>query len=313
MDGKVVPYDQAVLHISTPAVRYGATAFEGVRAYWNDDDDELYVFRAREHVSRLLQSARLMGMDPIEFGVDDIIRLIIELLQANDVRQGVHLRPSMFVAGEGSIQARGPVSFGIVAVPSGAVVDTGGWDSRPFRLAVSSWRKIEDNMTPPRIKCAAKCPPPAAELPERPRCIFALLQAETDGYDGALMLDARGHVTEEARACIFAVRDGSVITPPVTSDILESITRDTVIRLLGEVHGIDVIERDVDRTELYVADEVFLSGTALGVTPVGSVDRFDVGEGAPGPITAAVNRTYVAAASGRDKSRSGWLTPVYGR
>ena len=274
-----------------------------MRAYWNDDDDELYVFRAREHISRLLQSARLMGMDPIEYGVDDIIGLIIELLQANDVRQGVHLRPSMFVAGEGSIQARGPVSLGIIAVPSGAVVDTGGWDSRPFRLAVSSWRKIEDNMTPPRIKCAANYQ----------NARLALLQAETDGYDGALMLDARGHVTEEARACIFAVRDGSVITPPVTSDILESITRDTVITLLREVHSIDVNERDIDRTELYVADEVFLSGTALGVTPVGSVDRFDVGGGAPGPITAGVNRTYVAAASGRDKSRSGWLTPVYGR
>jgi branched-chain amino acid aminotransferase len=303
LDGKVVPYDQAVLHISTPAVRYGATAFEGVRAYWNDDDDELYVFRAREHVSRLLQSARLMGMDPIEYGVDDIIGLIIELLQANDVRQGVHLRPSMFVAGEGSIQARGPVSLGIIAVPSGAVVDTGGWDSRPFRLAVSSWRKIEDNMTPPRIKCAANYQ----------NARLALLQAETDGYDGALMLDARGHVTEEARACIFAVRDGSVITPPVTSDILESITRDTVISLLREVHGVEVVERDVDRTELYVADELFLCGTALGVTPVGSVDRFDVGRGAPGPIASAVNRTYVDAASGRDESRSAWLTPVYGR
>ena len=303
MDGKVVRHDQAVLHISTPAVRYGATAFEGVRAYWNDEDDELYVFRAREHVSRLLQSARLMGMDPIEYGVDDVIGLMIDLLQANDVRQGVHLRPCMFVAGEGSIQARGPVSLGIIAVPAGAVVDTGGWDTRPFRLAVSSWRKIEDNMTPPRIKCAANYQ----------NARLALLQAETDGYDGALMLDARGHVTEEARACVFAVRNGTVLTPPVTSDILESITRDTVIGLLREVHGIEVVERDIDRTELYVADEVFLSGTALGVTPVGSVDRFDVGEGAPGPITAAVNRTYVDAASGLDKSRSEWLTPVYGR
>ena len=303
MDGKVVRHDLAVLHISTPAVRYGATAFEGIRAYWNDDDGELYLFRAREHASRLLQSARLMGMDPIEYGVDDIIGLMIDLLQANDVRQGVHLRPSMFVGGDGSIQARGPVSFGIVAVPAGAVVDTGGWETRPFRLAVSSWRRIEDNTTPPRIKCAANYQ----------NARLALLQAETDGYDGALMLDARGHVTEEARACLFVVRDGTVITPPVTSDILESITRDTVITLLGEAHGVEAVERDIDRTELYVADEVFLSGTALGVTPVGSVDRFDVGDGAPGPITAAVNGTYVNAASGRDRSRSGWLTPVYGR
>ena len=303
MDGKVVRHDQAVLHISTPAVRYGATAFEGVRAYWNEEDAELYVFRAPEHISRLLQSARLMGMEPIEYGVDDVIGLIIDLLKANDVHQGVHLRPSMFVAGDGSIQARGPVSLGIIGVPAASVVDTGGWDSRPFRLAVSSWRRIEDNTTPPRIKCAANYQ----------NARLALLQAETDGYDGALMLDARGHVTEEARACLFISRDGTVLTPPVTSDILESITRDTVITLLREVHGIEVVERDIDRTELYVADEVFLSGTALGVTPVGAVDRFDVGDGTPGPITSAVNRTYVGAASGRDKSRSGWLRPVYRR
>ena len=302
MDGEVVRYDEAVLHISTPAVRYGATAFEGVRAYWNEDDGELYLFRAREHASRLLQSARLMGMNPIQYGVGDVITLMVDLLKVNDVRQGVHLRPSLFVAGEGSIQARGPVVLGIMAVPAGVVVDTGGWDSRPFRLTVSSWRRIEDNTTPPRIKCAANYQ----------NARLALLQAETDGYDGALMLDSRGHVTEEARACVFAVRGDEVVTPPVTSDILESVTRDTVVSLLREVHGVEVVERDVDRTELYVADEVFLCGTALGVTPVGSVDRFSVGSGAPGPITSAVNRSYVAAASGRDDSRTAWLTPVHG-
>ena len=135
-------------------------------------------------------------MAPIEYRVEDVVALMIDLLRANGIRQGVHLRPSLFVAGEGSIQARGPVALGIVAVPAGTVVDTGGWDSRPFRLAVSSWRRIEDNTTPPRIKCAANYQ----------NARLALLQAETDGYDGALMLDSRGHVTEEARACLFAAR-----------------------------------------------------------------------------------------------------------
>ena len=160
MDGKIVRHDQAVLHISTPAVRYGATAFEGVRAYWNDEDDELYVFRAREHISRLLQSARLMGMDPIEHGVDDVIGLIIDLLQANDVRQGVHLRPSMFVAGDGSIQARGPVSLGIIAVPSGAVVDTGGWDTPavPPRGVVVAKDRGQHDTAPDKVR---------RQLPER--------------------------------------------------------------------------------------------------------------------------------------------------
>jgi branched-chain amino acid aminotransferase len=303
MDGAVVRYDDARIHITSPAVRYGATAFEGVRAYWSEDEQELYLFRAPEHVDRLLQSARLMGMEPVEHSADDVLRLIIELLHANGLRQGVHIRPSLFVAGEGSIQARGPVSLGIVAVPSGAIIDTGGWETRPFRLAVSSWRRIDDNSMPPRIKCAANYQ----------NARMALIQAEDDGYDGALMLDAAGHVTEEARGCVFAVRGGAALTPPVTNDILESITRDTVTRLLREVHGVEVVEREIDRTELYVADEVFLCGTALGVTPVGSVDRFAIGGGAPGPVTAALNETYVAVTSGRDKSRGEWLTPVYGR
>ena len=182
----------------------------------------------------------------------DLLAIVRELLLANGVRQDVHIRPSLFVAGDGSISARGPVSFGVVIAPGNPALAGDERAASSMRLAVSSWRRIDDNTMSPRIKCAANY--------QNGR--MALIQAEDDGYDGALMLDANGHVTEEPRACIFMVRDGVVITPAVTNDILESITRDTVIQLLREAHSIDVIQREVDRTELYIADELFLAGTA---------------------------------------------------
>jgi len=301
MDGEIVPYEEAKLHIATPAVRYGATAFEGIKAHWNAEQRQLFLFRCREHMERLLQSARLMGMQPLEYTVDGLMQVVLDLLRANDVRQDVHIRPSLFVAGEGSIQARGPVSLGVVVADAGAVLDTRGWRAKPFRLAISSWRRIEDNSVPPRIKSAANYQ----------NARLALLQGEEDGYDGVLMLDTRGHITEEARACFFMVRGGEVITPPITSDILESISRDTAIELLREQHGMLVQQREVDRTEAYVADEVFLCGTALGVTPVGRVDRFDVGDGGPGPITSALAATYVETTTGSSGRHPEWRTAVY--
>ena len=300
IDGKVVPYEDARLHITTPAVRYGATAFEGIRAYWNDERGQLYMFRSLDHLRRLLQSARLMGMEGVTYSVDDLTGVVKELLDANQVRRDVHIRPSLFVAGDGSISARGPVSLGVVVTPGNPAMGA-GQSAGPFRLCVSSWRRIDDNTMPPRIKSAANYQ----------NARLALIQAEDDGYDGALMLDDGGHVTEDPRAAFFMIRDGSVITPSVNNDILESITRETVIRLLQEAHGIEVVQRAVDRTELYVADEVFLAGTALEVTPVTGIDRFQVGGGKPGAVTTAIAGTYAAAVTGNNSLHPEWLDPVY--
>ncbi len=302
MDGKIVPYDEARIHIMSPAVRYGAAAFEGIRAYWNADQGQLYLFRCDEHMVRLLQSARMMGMADPGYSTADLTELTKELLRANDVREDVHIRPSLFVDGTGSIQARGPVILGSVVVPGGAIINTANWPDKTFRLAISSWRRIADDAMPPRIKVAGNYQ----------NARLALIQAEHDGYDGVLMLDSMGHVTEEARGCVFLVRDGVAITPPITNDILESITRETVIQLLSEVHGTAVQEREVDRTELYVADEIFLCGTGLGVTPVGAVDRFTVGDGTAGSLTLAVGDTYLDIVTGRSAFHDTWLDPVYG-
>ena len=302
IDGDVVPYEDAKLHIHTPAVRYGATAFEGIRAYWNEAHGQLYVFRCREHLERLLQSAELMGMKDIGYTVDDIQTVLIGMLRANDVRQEVHIRPSLFVTGNGPIPARGPVSLGILMAPAEQVILGEQMEQRTFKLAVSSWRRIDDNTLSPRIKCAANYQ----------NARMALIQAEEDGYDGALMMDSNGHITEEPRACFFMVRKGVPITPDVSNDILESVTRETVIQLLHEQHNLEVLERQVDRTEVYIADEVFLCGTGLGIMPVGGVDRFTIGDGGPGLVTEAISDTYADLVHGESDLHPEWLTQIYG-
>ena len=301
IDGEIVPYDEARLHIETPAVKYGATAFEGIRGYWSDKDQQLYLFRSPEHMQRLLQSARLMGMQGVEYSIDDLQRIVIDLLRANEVREGVHIRPSLYVVGSGSVHARQPISLGMVVAPGDAIIPKESGTDMRYRLTVSSWRRIDDNSVSPRIKSSANY--------QNGR--MALIQAEEDGYDGALMLDGTGHVTEEPRACVFMVRGGTPITPPVTSDILESVTRDTVIQLFKEQQGIEVQERQIDRTELYIADEIFLCGSGMEVQPVSGIDHYTVGDGSPGPLTTAVGETYAQMVRGENGLHTEWLTPVY--
>ncbi|MDP7579700.1 MAG: branched-chain amino acid transaminase [SAR202 cluster bacterium] len=300
-DGDIVPYEDAKLHISTPAVRYGATAFEGIRAYWNSNVGQLFMFRARDHMDRLLQSAWLMGMEGIKYSSEELISMVTELLRRNSVRHDVHIRPSLFVASEGSISSRGPVCFGVVLASGNPALSNHEGVNGSMRLAISSWRRIDDNTVPPRIKAAANY--------QNGR--MALIQAEKDGYDGAIMLNAAGKVTEEPRACIFLIRDGKIITPSITNDILESITRDSVIQLLKEAHSIQVVERAVDRTELYLADEIFLVGTALEITAVRSVDQFEIGGRSCESVTSAISETYVAAVSSNEGLHSEWREPVY--
>jgi len=297
LDNKIVPFEDAKVHIEAPAIKYGAVAFEGIRGYWNEGQGQLFIFRCKEHMARLLQSGRLMSMDGLEaYTAEGMTATLLELLRANDVRQDLHIRPSLLVVGNGPQEARGPIAFSIVLVPMKR------WTERPFKLQVSAWRRIDDNSIPPRIKAAANY--------QNGR--LALIQAKHDGYDGVVMLDAGGHVTEEPRGCLFIVRGGRPITPPVTADILESITRDSLIQVFREQHGIEVEQRTIDRTELYVADEVFMCGTGLEVTTVAQVDRFTVAAGDTGPVTAMIRDTYMGITRGDSALYPEWRTAVYG-
>jgi len=297
LNGKIVPYDEAKIHVQSGAVKYGASVFEGLRAYWNPQQGELYVFRLAEHIDRLYESMRLMRMDQA-FTREELASSILEVLRKNEYRQDVHIRQSVFIEADEALDATGPVGLAVDAKPH-KVTDRPGIDA-----CISSWTRISDASMPPRIKCSANY--------QNGR--LAMLEARTNGYDGALVLNGRGKLAEGPGACCFIVRKGVAVTPPVTADILESVTRATLLELFHEELGQTPEVRDVDRTEVAVAQEAFLCGSGWEITPILSIDRLPLGDGRqPGPVTRAVQACYFAVVRGEKPAYRGWLTPVYGR
>lgn len=297
LNGTILPYDEARIHVQSAAVKYGASVFEGLRAYWNARQGELYVFRLEEHIDRLLGSLRLMRMEH-GFTREELASSILEVLRKNEVREDVHIRQSAYVEADGALDATGPVGLAVDARPH-RVTDKPG-----IAVGVSSWTRISDGSMPPRIKCSANY--------QNGR--LAMLEAKANGYEGALLLNGRGKLAEAPGACCFVVRGGVPTTPPVTADILESVTRTTLLELFRTELGQPALEREVDRTELYLADEAFLCGSGWEITPVVSIDRLPLGDGAqPGPVTRAIKECYFAVVRGEKPAYRRWLTPVYGR
>jgi branched-chain amino acid aminotransferase len=296
-NGGIVPYDQARVHVQSAAMKFGAAVYEGLRGYWSPDAKDLFVFRQAGHVERLQQSVKLMRMD-VPYGAAQIRDAVLETLRANSFREDVHIRQSVFLEGDSPMTATGPVGMSVAAYPMGRIAHS----ERGLHFCISSWARIPDGAMPPRLKCIANY--------HNGR--LAALEAKANGYDGTLLLNARGKVSEAPGANMFLVRGGRPVTPSVTSDVLEGITRDTIIRLFAEVHGLAVEERSVDRTELYVAEEAFVCGSAFEISPVVSVDRYTVGDGTVGPLTKAIQAAYMDAVRGEMPQHRDWLTPVYG-
>jgi branched-chain amino acid aminotransferase len=297
LNGELVPYADARIHVQSTAVKYGGSVFEGLRAYWNPAQEELYVFRLQEHIDRLFASMRLMRMRH-SLTREEIGRSILDVLRKNQTREDVHIRQTAYLASDGEIDDAGPVGLAVDARPRKATQKPG------IAVGVSSWTRISDGVMPPRIKCSANY--------QNGR--LATLEAKANGYDGALLLNTRGKLAEAPGACCFILRGGLPITPPVTADILESVTRTTLLELFRTELGQPALERDVDRTELYLADEVFLCGSGWEITPVVSIDRLPLGDGVqPGPVTRAIQACYFAVVRGEKPAYRHWLTPVYGR
>jgi branched-chain amino acid aminotransferase len=297
LNGQLVPYADARIHVQSGAVKYGGSVFEGLRAYWNPAHEELYVFRLKEHIDRLFSSMRLMRMEH-SLTREELTRSIIDVLRKNNVREDVHIRQTAFIDDDGDIDARGPVGLAVDARPRKATTKTG------VTVCVSSWTRIADGSMPPRIKCSANY--------QNGR--LATLEAKANGYDSALLLNTRGKLAEAPGACCFVVRGGVPVTPPVTADILESVTRTTLLELFRTELGQAPAERDIDRTELYVSDEVFLCGSGWEITPVLSIDRMPLGTGTePGPVTQGIQACYFAVVRGEKSAYRHWLTPVHGR
>ena len=295
-NGEIVPYDEAVIHITTPAYRYGTMVFEGLRAYWNEQQRQLYLFRVPEHCRRLNESLKITRMD-LEIQDVEMINHLIALLRKNEIQETVHFIYSAYLGGDGPISATGPVGTAIDLRRLSRLYDR----EKGIRCATSTWRRNSDDASPMRIKAAANY--------QNSR--FAILQAKHDGYDNAILLTRQGKVSEGPGSCLFLVRNGQLITPSVTSDILESITRDTIKTLFQEQFHETVIERSVDRTELYVADELFFCGSGYEVVPIVDVDGLRIGDGKPGKLTRAVMKSYFDVVTGISPAHSEWRSPVY--
>jgi branched-chain amino acid aminotransferase len=301
MNGEFIPWEDAKVHVTSACVRFGSRVFEGMRAYWNDSREELYLFKMEQHLRRLSQSMKIMRMSP-PYSESELEEACVELLARNNYRQDVHLGPAVYfgMGQEYWSYKPGTIDIGayIVAGPRKSQLGSGtGID-----VCVSSWTRISDRDVPPRIKIAANY--------QNGR--LAAVQAAEDGYDDAILLNERGKVAEGPGSCVFLVRDGTAITPPVTAGILESITRATLIQLLQDELSVPVIEREVDRTELYIADEVFFCGSALEVTPILSVDKYVLGNGKVGDLTAQLQHVYEQVIRGNNPTYADWVLPVYG-
>ena len=298
LDGRVVPYREASFGLLTHALNYGTGLFAGLRGYWNAEEDQLFVFRPEDHFRRFCESARLLRM---ELGVTpaDLTAGLLELLRAEGYRENCYIRPLAFY-GDESIGVR---LHGLTPVVGMAAVRFGSYLGKEdgVHVAVSSWTRVSDNVIPARGKFAGSYVNSA----------LAKTDAVLAGFDEALLLNDHGHVCEGSVENVFMLRHGVVVTPPVTDDVLEGFTRATVIQLLREDMGHTVVERSIDRTELYLADEVFLTGTGAEISPVTRADHRAIGDGRIGPIAAELRARYMETVSGRVARHRAWCRPVY--
>jgi branched-chain amino acid aminotransferase len=296
--GSFVAYRDAKVGLLTHGLNYGTGCFEGIRGYWNADHEQLYFFRLAEHYERMHQSAKLLMIE-LHDDIAAMCDATIKLVRLNDFKQDVYVRPLAFKAAEeiGVRLHNVRDDFAIVAIPHRSYFDS----SAGLKTAVSSWRRIDDNSAPARAKLTGVYVSSA----------LAKSEAVNNGFDEAIMLTPDGHVAEGSAENIFIVRDGVVHTPPLSDAILEGITRRSVIELLRDELRIAVVERSIDRSELYTAEEVFFSGTAVGVSPVVEVDRRPVGSGSPGKISTALADLYHDVTLGLVGKFRRWLTPAH--
>lgn len=296
--GHIVPYAEARVGVMTHALNYGTAVFGGLRGYWNAEEEELFVFRPRDHFRRFLESGRLLGME-LPFSEESLSAALIELLRAELLREDCYARPLAFY-GDESLGVRLhnlTPEVSIVAVPYGRYLD----NEENLHLTVSSWRRVDDNMIPARGKVAGSYVNSA----------LAKSDAQRAGFDDAIVLAQSGHVSEASAANVFLVKNGTAVTPGITDDILEGITRRTVLDLLRQELGLTVVERPVDRTEIYLADEVFLCGTGVQIGAVTRVDYRPIGAGTMGPVVRDLRKVFFDVVRGRRPEYRHWCAPVY--
>ena len=296
--GQFVPLGEAKVSILTHALHYGTGVFEGIRAYWDEADREMFLVRAEEHYHRWKVNCGIMMID-LPLQPPELVDLTAELIFRNNFQTNLYVRPLAYKSAERiGVHPDEASEFALIALPFGDYLDS----HNGLHAGVVSWRRIQDNAIPGRAKiCGAYV-----------NSALAGDEARRNGYDEAIFLTESGYVAEGAASNIFLVRDGKLLTPPVTENILEGITRDSVMELARRELHLEVVERRVNRTELYVADEIFFTGTAVEIAPVTRVDHRSVGSGTVGPVATALRKLYGDATRGRTLAYQHWVRPVYG-
>ncbi|MBW7863375.1 MAG: branched-chain amino acid transaminase [Candidatus Hydrogenedentes bacterium] len=296
-EGKYVPSEEAKISVMTHAFNYGTGLFEGIRGYYNAEEDKVLVFRLQEHVDRMVRNMRILCME-IPETPDDIAEICCELIRRSGFREDVYVRPIVYK----SELSLGPTVKGVESRFCCYIIKLGDYCDTQAGLdvAVSSWRRLSDNAIPSRVKSTGSYI----------NSSLASTEAKQAGFHEAIFLRENGTVAEGSAMNIFMILNGALITTPPNCDILVGITRNTVMEIARDLLGIPVIERDIARTELYVCDELFFCGTGAQVAPVRSVDRRLVGSGEPGPLTRKLQEAYFAIVQGRDPRYRHWCTPA---
>jgi branched-chain amino acid aminotransferase len=296
-EGKIVPFDEAKISVATHAFNYGTAVFGGIRGYWNDEKKKLYIFRPYDHYRRLLNSGRMMNME-IPFDEESLIQLTLDLVRVEGWQTDIYIRPLIYKADHG------------IGVRLHDLKDDLTIFTMPFKqyvkndtdahVTVSSWRRLDDNMIPARGKVSGAYANSALIKTDAARA----------GFDEALVLNQNGHISEGSAMNIFIVRDGQVITPPVTDNILEGITRKTAIALIENELGKPVIERSIDRTEIYICDELFMTGSAAQIVAITKVDYRPIGKGQMGPVAGKIRELFDDAVRARNPKYAHWNVEV---
>lgn len=295
--GEILDVNDAKINILAPTSQFGLNVFEGIPCYWNEEDKQLYAFRLNDHYDRLLRSAKLIQLD-CRYTKENMQKAFVDVIKANEYDENLSVRQTLFVDGFGSWGSDGPVDMFVAPIPRGRT--SSEYNKKGLNVCVTSWRRISDENLSPRIKCGANYI--NSRVGQR--------EAIRNGYDTCVFLNEFGKVAEGPGSCFFIIKNKTVITPQLTDSVLESITRDTVIKIAKD-KGYSVVERTIDRTELYICDEAFLCGSAMEITPVLSIDKSVIGDGKIGSITKELHLMYLDAVRGKLEQYKNWITPIY--
>lgn len=285
--------NDARINVLAPTSQFGLNVFEGIPCYWNDEEKQLFAFRLDDHYDRLIRSARLLQID-CPYTKDEMKEALIDVVRANEFEENISVRQTLFVDGFGSWSSIGPTEMFIAPIPRNKT--SAEYNKQGLNVCITSWRRISENALSPRIKCGANY------INSR----NGQLNAINSGFDTCLFLNEYGKVSEGPGSCFFMIRNNKLITPAITDAVLESITRDSIIRI-AQYLGYDVLERSIDRTEIYNADEAFLCGSAMELTPIYSIDNYKISEDA---ISKQLHNFYIDVATGKNDDFKDWITPL---